>query len=66
MSDGFERDSNGLIYVGNIEQNAISLYNPANGMTGIFVKDPRINWVDTSEFYNLLCVWCWIWFGLMI
>ncbi|OCL03260.1 major royal jelly protein [Glonium stellatum] len=49
VSDGFETDSNGLVYVGNIEQNAISLYNPANGTTETFVRDPRINWIDTMS-----------------
>ncbi|KAB2580009.1 hypothetical protein DBV05_g1523 [Lasiodiplodia theobromae] len=47
FSDGFETDSNGLVYVGNIEQNAVNWYSPANGTTGVFVRDPRINWIDT-------------------
>ncbi|OJD37089.1 major royal jelly protein [Diplodia corticola] len=47
VSDGFETDSNGLVYVGNMEQNAVNWYSPANGTTGVFVRDPRINWVDT-------------------
>lgn len=49
VSDGYESDSNGLVYVGNVEQNAVNWYNPANGTTGVFVRDPRINWVDTCE-----------------
>ncbi|KAI0388890.1 major royal jelly protein-domain-containing protein [Xylariaceae sp. FL0594] len=48
-SDGFETDSNGLIYVGNNEINAINVFNPANGTTYPFVRDPRINWVDTMS-----------------
>ncbi|KAJ9648971.1 hypothetical protein H2199_000884 [Coniosporium tulheliwenetii] len=47
VSDGFETDSNNIVYVGNMEQNAVSWYNPANATTGTFVRDPRINWVDT-------------------
>jgi hypothetical protein len=47
-SDGFETDSNNLIYVGNNELNSINIFNPANGTTYPFVRDPRINWVDTS------------------
>lgn len=47
-SDGFETDSNNLIYVGNNELNAINIFNPANGTTAPFIRDPRINWVDTS------------------
>ena len=50
VSDGYETDSNNLIYFGNMEQNAVSYYNPANGTTGIFVRDPRVNWVDTCKF----------------
>lgn len=47
VSDGFETDTNGFIYHGNMEQNAVSFYNPANGTDQLFVRDPRINWVDT-------------------
>lgn len=49
VSDGFETDTNGFIYAGNMEQNGISFYNPANASTTLFVRDPRINWVDTSK-----------------
>ncbi|TKA72408.1 hypothetical protein B0A49_02423 [Cryomyces minteri] len=49
VSDGFETDTNGFIYHGNAEQNAISLYNPANGTVSIFVRDPQLNWVDTMS-----------------
>ncbi|KAI2643754.1 major royal jelly protein-domain-containing protein [Xylaria nigripes] len=49
VSDGFETDSNNLIYVGNNELNAINAFNPANGTTYPFVRDPRINWVDTMS-----------------
>jgi sugar lactone lactonase YvrE len=50
LSDGLESDSNGLVYVGNIELNSIAVYNPQNGTTLPFVRDPRINWPDTSKF----------------
>ncbi|KAK3938676.1 major royal jelly protein [Diplogelasinospora grovesii] len=49
VSDGFETDSNGLIYMGNFEANAIVTFNPRNGSVTTFVRDPRINWVDTSK-----------------
>ena len=49
FSDGLETDTNGFIYAGNFELNAITFYNPANGTSQIFVRDPRINWVDTSK-----------------
>lgn len=49
VSDGFETDTNGFIYVGNIEQDGIAFYNPANATVTSFVRDPRINWVDTSK-----------------
>ncbi|KAI1409238.1 MRJP-domain-containing protein [Hypoxylon sp. FL1857] len=49
VSDGLETDSNGMIYVGNNEGNAINVFNPSNGTTLTFVRDPRINWVDTMS-----------------
>ncbi|KAI1469313.1 MRJP-domain-containing protein [Daldinia caldariorum] len=49
LSDGLETDSNGMIYVGNNEGNAINVYNPNNGTVLTFVRDPRINWVDTMS-----------------
>jgi len=47
VSDGFETDTNGFIYHGNMELNAISFFNPKNGTDQIFVRDPRISWADT-------------------
>ncbi|KAI0179892.1 MRJP-domain-containing protein [Hypoxylon sp. FL1284] len=49
VSDGLEMDSNGIIYVGNNEGNAVNVFNPSNGTTLTFVRDPRINWVDTMS-----------------
>lgn len=49
FSDGFETDSNGLIYMGNFEQNAVVAFNPTNGTVSTFVRDPRINWSDTCK-----------------
>ncbi|KAI9812590.1 MAG: hypothetical protein M1827_004579 [Pycnora praestabilis] len=48
-SDGLETDSNGLIYIGNFEDNAINTYNPTNGTVQVFVRDPRIGWTDTMS-----------------
>ncbi|CAJ2508952.1 Uu.00g139780.m01.CDS01 [Anthostomella pinea] len=50
VSDGLESDSNGLVYVGNNEGNAINVFHASNGTTLPFVRDPRINWVDTSQY----------------
>ncbi|KAL8709975.1 MAG: hypothetical protein Q9220_005426 [cf. Caloplaca sp. 1 TL-2023] len=47
ISDGLETDSNGLIYTGNFEDNAINVFNPANGTVQIFARDPRIGWTDS-------------------
>ena len=47
VSDGFETDTNNFIYHGNMELNAISFFNPANGTDQTFVRDPRISWADT-------------------
>ncbi|KJX97678.1 major royal jelly protein [Zymoseptoria brevis] len=49
ISDGLESDSNGIVYNGNVEQNGISMYNPLTGFATTFVRDPRINWVDTMS-----------------
>ncbi|KAI1773263.1 MRJP-domain-containing protein [Hypoxylon cercidicola] len=49
VSDGLETDSNGMIYLGNNEGDAINVFNPSNGTTLTFVGDPRINWVDTMS-----------------
>ena len=37
------------IYAGNVEQEAIVSYFPSNGTTSVFVRDPRINWIDTMS-----------------
>ena len=55
VSDGLETDTNGYIYAGNLEHEAISFFNPANGSATNFVRDPRINWVDTSKFSVPCC-----------
>ncbi|KAG7048124.1 major royal jelly protein [Colletotrichum scovillei] len=47
LSDGFETDTNGFIYHGNFEQNAINFFNPENGTDQVFLRDSRINWADT-------------------
>ncbi|KAF7845942.1 hypothetical protein BT93_L5866 [Corymbia citriodora subsp. variegata] len=49
VSDGYETDSNGFIYHGDAEQEAVSFYNPVNGTDQVFVRDPRINWIDTMS-----------------
>ncbi len=49
VSDGLETDSNGFIYMGNSEDNAINIFNPANGTVSVFVRDPRIAWSDTMS-----------------
>ena len=47
ISDGLETDSNGMIYGGNIEDNSLIFFNPANGTVNVFVRDPRLGWTDT-------------------
>lgn len=47
VSDGLESDSNGIVYAGSVEQNAVVIYNPSNGTVSTYVRDPRIGWVDT-------------------
>lgn len=47
VTDGMETDTNDFIYHGNMEQDAVSLFNPANGTDTLFVRDSRLNWIDT-------------------
>lgn len=49
VSDGFESDSNDLIYMGSVETNAINVFYPSNGTVATFVRDPRIDWTDTMS-----------------
>lgn len=56
VSDGFETDSRGRVYMGNMEQNEVGFYEPATGMMDVLARDPRINWVDTSEFFQFEAV----------
>jgi hypothetical protein len=50
VSGGYEIDSNGRLYLGNVEQNAISVYHVDNGTASVWLRDPRINWPDTREY----------------
>lgn len=52
VSDGFEMDSAGNLYMGNGEQEAVVTFNEERGLVQTFVRDPRINWVDTSKCSN--------------
>jgi sugar lactone lactonase YvrE len=45
-ANGFEGDSNGLIYQLMPEHNAVYYYDPATLLTEPFVRDPRIIWPD--------------------
>jgi len=49
VSDRFETDKNRYLYMGNMEQNEIGFYNPKNASMTMFIRDPRISWVDTSK-----------------
>jgi sugar lactone lactonase YvrE len=48
-ANGFEGDSNGLIYQLIPEHNAVYAYNPATLQTEPFVRDPRIIWPDGAS-----------------
>lgn len=47
ISDGLETDTNGFIYGGNLEDNSVIFFNPANGTVNVFARDPRLGWIDT-------------------
>lgn len=46
-SDGMEGDSNGLLYMGNLEASSIQTFDPTTGLYSTLTRDPRISWVDT-------------------
>ncbi|KAI4706134.1 hypothetical protein J4E89_009188 [Alternaria sp. Ai002NY15] len=48
-ANGFEGDSNGLVYQCMPEHNAIYVYDPQTKMTEPFVRDPRIIWPDGAS-----------------
>lgn len=49
VSDGFETDSNGNIYMGQNEGSSIITWNEEASQLELFVRDPRINRDDTSK-----------------
>jgi len=46
------QDTNNYIYAGSFEQNAINVFNPANGSVSTYVRDPRIGWTDSMWISN--------------
>ncbi|KAF2449375.1 hypothetical protein P171DRAFT_439904 [Karstenula rhodostoma CBS 690.94] len=48
-ANGFEGDSNGFVYQLMPEHNAIYYFDPADGLTHGFVRDPRIIWPDGAS-----------------
>lgn len=48
---GFVTDNSGTLYMGNMEQNAIGTFNPRTGLMDVWVRDGRINWVDSCKFF---------------
>ena len=47
QANGFEGDSNGLVYMSMPEQNSLNIYNPATLQAQLYVRDPRIIWADS-------------------
>lgn len=47
MANGFDSDSNGLVYMAMPENNAINIYDPSTLRARTFVRDPRIIWPDS-------------------
>ncbi|KAL9108202.1 MAG: hypothetical protein Q9227_006939 [Pyrenula ochraceoflavens] len=48
MANGFESDSNNMIYMLMPESNSIGMYDPSTLQFGVFVRDPRILWPDSA------------------
>ncbi|PYH69967.1 MRJP-domain-containing protein [Aspergillus vadensis CBS 113365] len=53
VSDGYETDSEGRIFVGSFESNAINVVYPGNDSVETFVRDPRMGWTDTMSVVSL-------------
>ncbi|PYH98717.1 hypothetical protein BO71DRAFT_344612 [Aspergillus ellipticus CBS 707.79] len=53
VSDGYETDSQGSIYMGSFESNAINVFQPASSSVQTYVRDPRIGWTDTMSVVTL-------------
>ncbi|MCJ1390296.1 hypothetical protein MMC18_003154 [Xylographa bjoerkii] len=49
QANGFEGDSNGLVYMSMPEQNSINIYNPSTLQAELYVRDPRIIWADSMS-----------------
>ena len=49
FANGYEGDSNGLVYQLIPDQNAIFAYDPARARQTPFVRDPRILWPDSAS-----------------
>lgn len=47
QTNGFEADTNGIIYLAAPEQNAVLTYNPTTKRMQTFVRDPRLFWIDS-------------------
>ncbi|GAB7360781.1 hypothetical protein MBLNU230_g0768t1 [Neophaeotheca triangularis] len=47
VSDGMQGDTNGYIYYADMENHGVNFFNPANGTNTPFVRDPRMEWLDT-------------------
>ena len=46
VSDGIDADSNDKVYMGDFQQNAISVYDSETSQVSQLVRDPRIGWTD--------------------
>lgn len=47
QTNGFDSDTNGIIYMSAPEINGILSYNPQTGLVSTFIRDPRLFWIDS-------------------
>jgi sugar lactone lactonase YvrE len=52
VNDGLESESNGLVYAGSVEQNAVVIFNPESGTTSTYVRYPQLRWIDTFSIWG--------------
>ena len=51
-ADGLITDPEGNIYMGDLENNRIVIYNPNTQVKSILVEDERLQWADSFAIYN--------------
>lgn len=46
FKDGMDTDTHNIVYAGNLEDNSVSMFDPATGFLSTLGRDPRFAWTD--------------------